>query len=387
MIILVALGAAQGAVLLDAMAKDLAKSTRLNGTLVVSRPGQAPAKAVFHLTKPNRFQVKGAGIDVWFDGKTRHDLKNGKWVPSGTDGTLPVALRGFESFFGKKVVATGPAVRTKGIPGVGYPVAENVVFYINEKTRLPVSRSRVDANGKAVWVYFKDIKPAQKLIVQKSDMQSVARKEEPKPMTTGVTVPLSMGDAVTTLVPLKTDELERPNPPVPVANVNVPNEATANLKVDQASIKETPEELAAKLPKVGDDAKLFTANLPSGAPVELAKIIQKSSGVVLVFWHANCPASGDYFPYLETQRAQMAKDKVSLLGINVGDASGLVKQFLADKKSGITSVLGSEVAEMYGVSAFPTTVVLDDNGKVVASFIGVNESALKAALDSIKPKS
>lgn len=381
MIFPIALGAAQGVVLLDAMAKDLAKTNRLSGSLVVQRPGQAPAKAVFFLTKPNRFQVKGAGIDVWFDGKTRYDLKDGKWVAAGTDGSLPVALRGMEGFFGKKVVPHGPTVRTKGVPGVGYPVSDNVVFYVNEKTKLPVGRSRADGKGGTIWVYYKDVKPGEKLIANPAAIKTVAKAEDPKPMTTGVNVPLTMGAPVTTLVQLKTEDMERPNPPVPVANV--PNEATAS-KDSQAS--NDPALLASRLPKVGEDAKMFTANLPQGTQVDLAKLVQKSQGVVLVFWHANCPASADFIGHLELMRPELAKNKVYLLGVNCGDSSALVKQYLTDKKSGMTTVLGSEAAELYGVGGHPTTVVIDAQGKIVASFIGANESALKAALEAIKPK-
>lgn len=381
MILSIALGAAQGVVLLDAMAKDLAKNTRLSGTLVVQRPGQPPAKAVFFLTKPNRFQVKGAGIDVWFDGKNRYDLKEGKWVAAGTDGSLPVALRGFETFYGKKVVAKGPAVRTKGVPGLGFAVAENIVFYINEKTKMPISRSRTDAKGNTVWVYFQNLKPVGAIVAQKQP--ALPKIEDPGPLP-GVTVPLPMGEPVTTLAVLKAEDLERPNPPVPVANVNVPDEATANAKATQASIGETPEDLAAKLPKVGEDAKTFVANMVDGTSLDLAKIIEKSKGVVLVFWHANCPASAEYLPHLESLRPEMAKNKVFLIGVNCGDASPLVKKFLADKKAGMLTVLGSEVAELYSVAAHPTTVVLDDAGKVVASFIGADESTLKAALDKLK---
>jgi len=381
MIFSIALGAAQGVALLDAMATDLAKTNRLSGTLVVQRPGQQPAKAVFYLTKPNRFQVKGAGIDVWFDGTTRYDMKDGKWVAVSKDGSLPVALRGMEGFFGRKVVAKGPAIKTKGVPGVGYTVADNVVFYINEKSKLPVGRSRTDANGKTIWVYYKDVKSANPVVAANKPAVKVAKNEDPLPLPTGVSVPLTMGTPKTTLVELKTEEMERPNPPVPVAQV--PNDASAATRGDQ--VANDPAMIAAKLPKVGDTAQMFSANLPSGAQVELGKLLQKSQGVVLVFWHANCPASADYIAHLELMRPEMAKNKAFLLGVNCGDSSTLVKQYLSDKKSGMTTVLGAEVAELYQVTGHPTTIVLDKEGKVVASFIGANESALKAALEAIKP--
>lgn len=381
MIITVALGAAQGLALLDAMAKDLAQYDRLSGTLAIHRAGQPSAKATFILAKPNRFQVKGGGADIRFDGTTRYVLKEGKWVAIGKSGALPGILRGFEGFYGRKLASTGPAKTAAAVPGSGFVIAKNLVLYVNKTTKRPVGRSYTDEKGKVDWVYIKDIKPVGTAvaIVQKPKVS-----EDPAPLRGGVAISLPMGESSTTLVPLKTVPSERPNLPIPAENANVPTGATANTQL--ASVVSTPAELAAKLPKAGEDAKPFSAPLVTGPTIEFDKILKKSSGVILVFWHINCPASAQYVPYLETMRPEMAKAKVFLLGIDTGDTAGEVKQFLKDKSSGMTTATSDDLPALYGVQAFPTTIAIGADGKVIASFVGADEASFRAAFEALKPK-
>lgn len=381
MIISIALGAAQGVALLDAMAKDMASYDRITGTLAIHRAGEAPAKATFILAKPNRFLVKGGGADIRFDGTVRYAMKDGKWVPIGKNGDLPGILRGFEGFYGRKLKALKLGEKSTNIPGDAFVIAKNLTLYVNKNTKRPVGRAFAGASGKTDWVYIKDMKSTKTVVAAKTSKPNPI--EDPKPVRGGVVIGGPVSGPSTTLVQLKTEPYERPNLPIQ-ADSAVPAGATASTGA--ATIAATPAELAAKLPKAGDMAKSFVAPLATGATVDFDKILKKSSGVILVFWHTNCPASATYIPFLETMRPEMGQAKVFLLGIDNGDSAGEVKQFLKDKSSGMLSAISTDAAALYGVQAFPTTIAIGADGKVVASFVGADEAAFKTAFEALKPK-
>jgi hypothetical protein len=387
MIIPIALGAAQGLALLDAMAKDLAKTDRLSGYISLRRPNQQPAKLVFALAKPNRFEVKGPGINVRFDGTKRWTLKQGKWVAISKDGSLPSVLRGFEPFFGQGLGQLPKGAVVAGVPGEPYALAANQTLFVNKTSKRPVARSFTNGKGETTWLYYKLGKPS--MIVAKRD------HEEPKPMgktSTALNVPLPMSEPVNSLVDLKISEVERPVPPVPLdaQRMDIPEGASANAKPGQAPVS-VPAELAARLPKPGDMVAMFELPSHSGGTLNLTKILEKSTGgAVLVFWQTTCPASAQFLPYLESQRLKMRDSKVYLLGINCGDSADSIKNYLKQHKLGITSGMtpdgDSDLRDRFGVAAYPTTIIIDGQGKVVARFVGDDASAFEQGLASLKGK-
>ncbi|WP_230685054.1 TlpA disulfide reductase family protein [Cellulomonas sp. JZ18] len=112
--------------------------------------------------------------------------------------------------------------------------------------------------------------------------------------------------------------------------------------------------------------------------------------VVLNTWYAACPPCRAEAPDLVALAQDYADRGVHVLGINVRDAAGAAQAFqreFAVPYPSIADTDGSAVAALQGVvpvSAVPTTVVLDREGRVAARVLGlVDGSTLRALVDEL----
>lgn len=120
----------------------------------------------------------------------------------------------------------------------------------------------------------------------------------------------------------------------------------------------------------GKAAPAFSLQTLDGAAVSLAEL--KGHVVVLDFWATWCPPCRKSLPGL----AQLYKDKagagVLVYAVNVKEAKEQVQAFLRQQNYTIPVLLDpdGEVAQEYGVSGIPQTVVIGKDGKVRRVFIG-----------------
>jgi thiol-disulfide isomerase/thioredoxin len=138
----------------------------------------------------------------------------------------------------------------------------------------------------------------------------------------------------------------------------------------------------------GDGAYTVIAEADRGAPVEFAGAIESGEtvssddylGDVLVvnFWYAGCPPCRLEAADLETLSQRFAADGVSFLGVNIYDQAPTALSFA--KEFGVTypSILdvndGSvrlAFAGQVAPNAVPTTLVLDQQGRVAARISGL----------------
>lgn len=112
---------------------------------------------------------------------------------------------------------------------------------------------------------------------------------------------------------------------------------------------------------------------------------QKGRTIILLFWHTQSVLAVDQ---LTTIDKLAATDKVNVYqAINVGEDESVVRNFL--RRSGHTmSVLfdaDNEVAQVYNISSYPTTFVIDTEGKIRSKMVGeVAASKLNAEIDKLK---
>ncbi|HFB99917.1 MAG TPA: TlpA family protein disulfide reductase, partial [Phaeodactylibacter sp.] len=106
--------------------------------------------------------------------------------------------------------------------------------------------------------------------------------------------------------------------------------------------------------------------------------------VVLNFWFINCPPCRYEMPDLNKLKAEYAGKNVEFIAITF-DGKSDVSNFLKKSKFDFQIIPDArKIIETYGVMGFPTTVVLDKNGKVVDSKMGgsVNiQEELKAFIE------
>ena len=75
---------------------------------------------------------------------------------------------------------------------------------------------------------------------------------------------------------------------------------------------------------------------------------------------------------------------VNVIGINLNDTTEAIQKFRKEFKLTMPLVMSGEgddaVTKKYGVMVYPTNLVLDKEGKVVARIIGGDMKAIKEAL-------
>ncbi len=78
------------------------------------------------------------------------------------------------------------------------------------------------------------------------------------------------------------------------------------------------------------------------------------------------------------------KQGLRYISVNYGDAPKVINDYVKTGKFtfpiGMNGTGKNDVAKHFGVAAYPTNYLLDANGKVVARFVGFDETAMKAAL-------
>lgn len=113
-------------------------------------------------------------------------------------------------------------------------------------------------------------------------------------------------------------------------------------------------------PVVPDVAPAFTLSDLAGKPVTLAEL--KGRRVVLNFWATWCAPCLAELPMLKAFAA--AHPELTVVGVAV-DEPGPVRARVARSELAYPVVIGTrEVVEAYGVQSFPTTVVVDEEGRV-----------------------
>ncbi|MBX2925789.1 MAG: TlpA family protein disulfide reductase [Chitinophagaceae bacterium] len=90
--------------------------------------------------------------------------------------------------------------------------------------------------------------------------------------------------------------------------------------------------------------------------------------VMLDFWIKSCGPCLASFPYLNELQEKFGTDKLQILSINAEDGIEDIA-FFYNKHTPLYKMLfeGKELAENYGVPAYPTVIILDKTGKIVYS--------------------
>ncbi len=126
----------------------------------------------------------------------------------------------------------------------------------------------------------------------------------------------------------------------------------------------------------------FTATTDSGATLRRSSFTGQV--VVLNFWYASCPPCRLEAPTLESLSRKYATQHVQFIGVNVRDEVGTSKAFA--RSFGITypsipdaatATVQLALAGQRGPNATPTTMILDQQGRVAARILGgVNKNVL-----------
>ncbi|WP_139415390.1 TlpA family protein disulfide reductase [Agromyces laixinhei] len=113
---------------------------------------------------------------------------------------------------------------------------------------------------------------------------------------------------------------------------------------------------------------------------------------VVNFWYAGCAPCRAEAPILQEVHTAVDADEVSFVGVNVRDQAGTAAPFEADYGITYPSVLDVETGEAQLAfagrvppAAVPTTIVLDQSGRVAARVLGQvkDASILQTIIDDL----
>ena len=115
--------------------------------------------------------------------------------------------------------------------------------------------------------------------------------------------------------------------------------------------------------KLSGKAANFTLKSRSGKNIKLSEL--RGQVVMLNFWASWCGPCRKEMPLLEKIHKKYKRLGFTLLGVNVEENSSAAKNYLKDVRVTFPILFDTtnKTSKLYDVSAMPTTILIDRNGK------------------------
>jgi peroxiredoxin len=135
-------------------------------------------------------------------------------------------------------------------------------------------------------------------------------------------------------------------------------------------------------PVVGKKAPDFILDSLAAKNVELYPVVKENKVTVVNFWGIWCPYCVREIPELVDFYNQYHQRGVEILAVNVGDNSKDIPPFAKKNKMIYFPILidkNNAVSERYQITGFPTTVIIDRQGKITDIIVGATDQATLAS--------
>jgi len=117
------------------------------------------------------------------------------------------------------------------------------------------------------------------------------------------------------------------------------------------------------LPPLEDrPAPQFKARALDGQQVSLVDL--RGKVVLLNFWGTWCPPCREEIPELIRLHGDLHPKGLELVSVNMGDSKSRLTKFVADQKIPYAVLMQERLTDLYRVTSFPTSVVIDGRGRI-----------------------
>jgi peroxiredoxin len=137
----------------------------------------------------------------------------------------------------------------------------------------------------------------------------------------------------------------------------------------------------------GDQAPNFVLENLQGEQVQLKDY--RGQGVLLNFWATWCGPCEDEMPALESVYQKYKDQGFEILAVNIEESKYSVSTFIDRYNLSFPALLDKkgEVTEVYGVYNYPTTFLINKEGKVAKKIVGgpMSEAFIISQIKQILP--
>ena len=137
-------------------------------------------------------------------------------------------------------------------------------------------------------------------------------------------------------------------------------------------------------PKTGEVPPSLLGKDRDGNAVDLSQHLGKV--VVVTFWASWCGPCRKELPGLDALQKHAGDKVLKVIAVNVQDSTEdyrLMMRQMKDFTISMTRDRSGDIAEGYGVEAFPNLWIIDPQGKIAARHVGYGEDSLDRLVDQI----
>lgn len=115
---------------------------------------------------------------------------------------------------------------------------------------------------------------------------------------------------------------------------------------------------------MGDQIPKMTFSTSDGQLLTMSQLLEEKKAVVLNFWFADCMWCVKEFPVMEVAYQRFRED-VEIVALNPYDSNEVIAAFKQEHSLSFPMANHSiDLANAFGVRGYPTTVVIDREGKI-----------------------
>ena len=147
----------------------------------------------------------------------------------------------------------------------------------------------------------------------------------------------------------------------------IPRQLEAQIS---AEAEKAFQEAGIRILKNRQDPVNITLPMLGGGNASLSSY--KGKVVILNFWATWCPPCRSEMPSMETLYQRFKNRGLEILAVDLGEDRDEVQQFINSNRYTFPVLLdaGGKASTQYGVSAIPTTYILDKEGKIIGKIVG-----------------